>query len=198
MLLQIGHGLDRLLDRRLAIDAVAVVEIDSLDAQSLQALLARLLAVLGRGVDLTLHVLTLAYDLVGELRGEEDVVPLAGLEEPVALLPLCNDLKPTSFPSTWRAKTRSGVHDYEGKNKNSYVPFSDQIFRIAVHVGRVPEGLAQLVRAVQDLESLLVRLGFSIKRAQAHQTEAESWDRRAVLPELAGRECGCHCDCGGG
>ena len=70
---ELGHRADGLLDRRLRVDAVLVVEVDVVDAQALQ-----------RGVAGRAHVLRLAADLpeariffladVGELRGEKDLV----------------------------------------------------------------------------------------------------------------------------
>ena len=40
LLHQLGHGAHRLLDRRVGVDAVLVVEVDHLDAEPLQALVA--------------------------------------------------------------------------------------------------------------------------------------------------------------
>lgn len=82
LLLQLLHLLDRLLNGRHLVQAVAVVEVDVGDAEALQRTLARLASVLRGGVDVARAVLA---HRVGELGREEDVLALAWvLLEPLA------------------------------------------------------------------------------------------------------------------
>lgn len=82
LLLQLLHLLDRLLNGRHLVQAVAVVEVDMGDAEALQRTLARLAGVLRGGVDVARAVLA---HRVGELGREEDVLALAWvLLEPLA------------------------------------------------------------------------------------------------------------------
>lgn len=121
-----------------------VVQVDGLDAQPLQAPLARLLAVFGRRIDR--HAIL--GPLVGELGRQEDLVALAGPLEPPP----------------------------------------NQVLRVLVHVGGIPEGLAQLVGAVEDLEALLVGLGGAVEGRDSHEPETQGGNLGAVLAQLAGGE----------
>jgi hypothetical protein len=83
LLLQLLHLLDSLLNRRLLIYAVAVIKINTLDAEALQRLLASFAAVLGSRV--CLDTGPVVFERQSELRGQEDLLALAGvLSEPVA------------------------------------------------------------------------------------------------------------------
>lgn len=75
-----GTHLDRLLDGRVGVHAMLVVQVDAVRAQALQAGLAGLLDVLGASVHDHLAVL----ELVGELGRQEDLVAAARLLEPPA------------------------------------------------------------------------------------------------------------------
>jgi hypothetical protein len=68
-----GHRADRVLDRRLGIDAVLVVQIDVIDAEPLEARIACLPHVLGLAVDPALAV----HHRDRELGREHDLVALA-------------------------------------------------------------------------------------------------------------------------
>lgn len=81
--LELHHLLDGLLDGGLAIEAVAVVEVDGIDAEVLQRQLARLACLLRRAIDVDS---TLAVEDVRELCREEDVLALLR----VALEPLAD------------------------------------------------------------------------------------------------------------
>ena len=82
LILELYERLHGLLDGRLAVETVHVVEIDKGEAQAAQALCAGLLAVLWRRVDGSAAVL---LDHVGKLGRQEDVLALAGvLLEPCA------------------------------------------------------------------------------------------------------------------
>lgn len=72
--------LDRLLDGRVRVNTVLVVEIDAVRPQTLQAGRAGLLDVLGPAVHLHLAV----HKPVGELGRQEDLIAAAGLLEPPA------------------------------------------------------------------------------------------------------------------
>jgi hypothetical protein len=48
---QVGHGADGLLDRRLGVDAVLIIEIDRLDAEARQAAVAARADIVGLAVD---------------------------------------------------------------------------------------------------------------------------------------------------
>src|SRR5262249_15458937 len=73
---QFRHGANRLLDGRVGVDAVLVVEIDVLDAEALQAALDGLPNVLGAAVEAARSGIGwIAHD--AEFRGEEDSVTLA-------------------------------------------------------------------------------------------------------------------------
>jgi hypothetical protein len=83
LLLQLLHLFHCLLNRRLLIYAVAVVKIDTLDAKAFQRLLASFAAVLGSRV--CLDTGPVVFERQSELRGQEDLLALAGvLSEPVA------------------------------------------------------------------------------------------------------------------
>jgi hypothetical protein len=83
LLLQLLHLLDSLLDRRLLIYAVAVIEINTINAEALQRFLASFAAVLGSRV--CLYTGPVVFEGQSELRGQEDLLALAGvLSEPVA------------------------------------------------------------------------------------------------------------------
>ena len=81
LLFQLRHGLDGLLDGSLSVQAVAVIQVDGLDAQALQTLRTRLLDVFRIRADLPL---ALGCRVVGELGRQEDFVPLPGSLEPFA------------------------------------------------------------------------------------------------------------------
>lgn len=71
LLHQLAHGADRILDRHRWIDAVLVVEVDHVDAQPLEARIARRLHVLRRSID----AVGAAGPLdLAELGGEHDAV----------------------------------------------------------------------------------------------------------------------------
>ena len=71
---QFAHGADRVLDRHLGIDAVLVVEVDHVDAQSLQARIARRLHMGGTAI----HAVGAARLLrLAEFGGQHDLVATA-------------------------------------------------------------------------------------------------------------------------
>jgi hypothetical protein len=72
LLHELCHRADRLLDRRLQVDAVLVVEIDRLDAEPLQRCLAGGADVGGAAVDAEVFAVRTAD--VPELRRQHDVV----------------------------------------------------------------------------------------------------------------------------
>ena len=72
---QLGHGADRVLDRRVGVDAVLVVEVDRVDAEPLEAGLAGLAHVSGRPSKPVMAPSAAAHD--AELGGEDDAVALA-------------------------------------------------------------------------------------------------------------------------
>ena len=69
---ELGHRADRLLDRRVRVDAVLVVDVDGVDAEPLQRRVARLAHVLRPAVDAEERAV-LGAD-VAELRGEHHLV----------------------------------------------------------------------------------------------------------------------------
>ena len=69
---QLGHGADRFLDGNRAIHPMLVVEIDVVDAESLERAIARLPHVLGPAVHSEKAAVLAA--LVAELGGEYDLV----------------------------------------------------------------------------------------------------------------------------
>ena len=69
---EIGHRADRLLDRRRAVDAMLVVEIDVIDAEALQRRVARLAHVVGLPADAEERAVVAAH--VAELRRQHDLV----------------------------------------------------------------------------------------------------------------------------
>jgi hypothetical protein len=73
---QLGHGTDGLLDRDLGIDAVLVVEVDLLDAEAPQRVLAALAHVLGVTTDPE-ALAVLAAD-AAELGRQDDLVAAPG------------------------------------------------------------------------------------------------------------------------
>src|SRR3954471_8247966 len=77
LLHELGHRADRLLDRRLGVDAVLVVEVDRVDAEALERRLARLAHVVGIAADAQ-ELAVLPAD-VAELRRDERALaaPLA-------------------------------------------------------------------------------------------------------------------------
>jgi hypothetical protein len=78
---QLGHRPDGLLDRRVDVDAVLVVEVDVVGAEALQRVLARLLDVLGAPVGgAAARVGGIADD--PELRGQHDLVAAIGDRAP--------------------------------------------------------------------------------------------------------------------
>ena len=78
-LLKLGHHADSLLDGDVGVDAVAVVEVDVVDAEALEGFVAGFADVVGVVADFAAAI---RRDEVGELGGEEDVVALAGSLEP--------------------------------------------------------------------------------------------------------------------
>src|SRR5688572_22367741 len=80
------HGADRLLDRRLRIDAVLVVDVDVIDAEPLETRLARDRDVVGPAVDEAALAVWSAH--VAELRGDQHLVAPAaeGLAEKFLVL----------------------------------------------------------------------------------------------------------------
>src|SRR6266508_3446526 len=73
---QLRHGADRLLDGRFRIHPVLVVEVDVVDAETLQRGVAGLPHVLGVAADA--EALPLLVADVAELRGQHDLVPASG------------------------------------------------------------------------------------------------------------------------
>ena len=74
---QLGHGPDRLLDRRVGVDPVLVVEVDVVDAEPRQRAVAGLAHVLGPAVDGALgRVVGVAHD--AELGGDDRLVAAPG------------------------------------------------------------------------------------------------------------------------
>ena len=69
---EVGHGADRILDRRLRIDPVLVVEIDRVDLEPLQARFAGLAHVIRLAADTEALAVRPAH--IAELRGEHDLV----------------------------------------------------------------------------------------------------------------------------
>ena len=76
LLHELGHCADRLLDRRLEVDAVLVVEVDRVDAEALQRRLAGRADVLRLAADAEELARRSAH--VPELRREHDLVAAAG------------------------------------------------------------------------------------------------------------------------
>lgn len=69
-------------------------------------------------------------------------------------------------------------------------PFPDKVFVVLVHIRAVPEGFAELVCPVEDLETSFVGFGLSIKGGEAHQAETYGWYLRAILAEFASGQLG--------
>ena len=61
---------------------MTIIQIDVLHPQPLQALLARLFAVLWGGINYSLHLLALANDPGGKFGGQEDFIALSSAREP--------------------------------------------------------------------------------------------------------------------
>jgi hypothetical protein len=81
LLHELGHRADGLLDRRVGIDAVLVVEVDVVQAETLQRALAGPLDVLGAAVDAAaLSIVGVADD--PELRREHDLIAAIGDRAP--------------------------------------------------------------------------------------------------------------------
>lgn len=154
------HSLNRLFHGCFSVESVAVVEIDEGDAETFQAALASLFAVLWSAIYGSAKDRSALFDTqkekshepaaiiensVGKLCCQEDILPLAGvLLEPVA----------------------------------------EEILAVGVHVGRVPEELAGFVRSVEHSEALLVGLGCSIEGGETHGAEAHSVDLRTIAAKL--------------
>lgn len=79
LFLELHHGLDGVLDGRLGVHAMLVVQVDVVGLQTLQAGIAGLLHVRGIAHDRPLAI----HQPVRELGGEEDLIPAAGLLEPL-------------------------------------------------------------------------------------------------------------------
>ena len=73
---QLAHGADRLLDRRLRVHPVLVVEVDVVEAEPAQRVVARLLDVLGPAVHAAVRRVVSADD--AELGGQHDLVAPVG------------------------------------------------------------------------------------------------------------------------
>lgn len=73
---ELGHGFHCLLDGGFAVEAVGVVEVDVVDAETGEGFFAGFEAVLRGRVN---TAVSLVVDGVGELGGQEDVVALAGV-----------------------------------------------------------------------------------------------------------------------
>lgn len=63
---------------------------------------------------------------------------------------------------------------------------ADQVFVVAVHVCCVPEGLPELVGAVEDREALRVAGDSAVEGGEAHGAETEGGDGGAVGAEGTG------------
>jgi hypothetical protein len=70
------HRTDRLLDRRVAVDAVLVIEVDVIDAEPFEARVAGLVHVLGPAVDADPAAVLVPF--VAELGGEDDLLAAVG------------------------------------------------------------------------------------------------------------------------
>ena len=82
---ELGHRADRLLDRRVLVDTVLVVEVDVIDAEPLQAAVATAAHVLGRAPDRPLRrVGQVAHD--AELGGDEHAIAMRRQRLPDQLL----------------------------------------------------------------------------------------------------------------
>lgn len=82
---ELDHGLHRVFDWRLEVDAVDVVQVYRIDSQTIQAALASLLHVGGVGADFVILAVRLRSGAHGaaELAGQEYLVALAGPLEPL-------------------------------------------------------------------------------------------------------------------
>lgn len=92
LVLELDHGADGVFDRGLAVDAVAVVQVDGGDAEAGEGFGARGFHVGWVAAD---GVLAVLVGGVGEFGGEEDVGALAGACEPFA-----DELFVVAVPST--------------------------------------------------------------------------------------------------
>jgi hypothetical protein len=130
---QLAHGTHGLLDRRLGVDAVLVVEVDVVDAQPLERRLARLADVVG--VAAAAHELAVLAANVAELRRELDLVAPAG---------------------------NGSGHELLVRER-------------PVHVGRVEERDAEVQRALDRVQSLLL-VARSVELGHPHAAEPDGGD----------------------
>lgn len=79
ILLQVHQRLHSLLDRRLAIEAVDIEQINILNTELLQALHAGCPGVIGRAVDGDDHFAAFKLPSEAVLRGEEDILTALGV-----------------------------------------------------------------------------------------------------------------------
>src|SRR5881398_2239538 len=142
---QVGHRAHRVLDRRVRIHAVLVVEVDRLEAEALQAPVARGAHVLRAPVDGAHPRVVAAHD--AELGGDDDLLAPAAEGAPDQLL--------------------VGVR--------------------AVHVGGVEEGDAEVERAVDGGDRLVV-VARAVELRHPHAAEADGGDGGTEAPELSSRD----------
>lgn len=161
-LLQLDQGFHRPFDGRYAIQAVDVVQVDTVDSQPLQALLTCREAMLRGTINRDRRVATLIWDHMAKLH-------------------FCQ-LRMTSPPPPLPPVRDPALGSYLSRQKN-LVPFPrprkplpEQLLAVTVQVRAVPERGADCVRAVEELQACLVVVRGAVECGEAHGAETQSGD----------------------